>query len=91
MVIESRPSDDLRRAGDRPPCRIEEQGGAPVLGGGCEGTAHAHTRQRSYAHEACPGWWAEVGEPDHAPGFRCDCSCHALAHGWAGWDKWLRR
>ncbi|MEZ5246971.1 MAG: hypothetical protein R2707_17900 [Acidimicrobiales bacterium] len=89
MVFESRPSADLLQTGDAPPCRIEEQGDAPVLGSGCEGSAEIAGQPRVYDHEACAGWWPEPGHPAQAPGFRCSCTCHGSGNGWIGWDRHL--
>jgi hypothetical protein len=87
MVIESRPSDELRRSGDLPPCRIDEQADAPVLGSGCQGSVDTRSGRLRFDNGSCAGWWAEAGVG--APGFRCSCTCHPDEHGWPGWDRHL--
>ena len=87
--IEPLSSGELMGAGRLPPCRIDDLGGAPVLGSGCEGTPDIATTNRLFDHGACMGWWPEASAAGDAPGFRCCCDCHATEHGWPGWDRHL--
>ncbi|MEM7141864.1 MAG: hypothetical protein AAF548_12615 [Actinomycetota bacterium] len=91
-MSETRPSSELMADAALPPCQIDQHGGTPVFGNGCEGVAAVRGEPRRFDHRGCSGWWEDTNTAHGGPpGFRCSCECHAREHGWPGWDAFLTR